>query len=78
MLVVGVVMRLLILVLFLDPVSVVEEGLLVKPVNFLLIILWIQLILEIDLMLRLVILLDPPLTDDLLHRAHLLLQRSWL
>lgn len=71
-------LRLLILVLFLVPVGVVEERLLVKPINFLLIILRIELILEIDLMLGFVILLDPPLTDDLLHCAHLLLQCSWL
>lgn len=29
-------------------------------------------------MLGLVVLLDPSLADDLLHRAHLLLERSWL
>lgn len=70
--------RLLMHLLIFLPVRAIaiEEGILIKPINLPLIILRIQLILKIDLMFVLIVFLNPPLADNLLHRAGLLLKRN--
>jgi hypothetical protein len=58
--------------------AIIEERLLVEPIDLSLIILRIKFILEVDLMLILVVLLDASFTDDLLDCIDLLIKRDAL